>query len=40
MAKKGSLDKATCKEWTKHLKKKGKRIANKSERRMSKLSLK
>jgi len=39
MAKRGSLPKATCKEWAKHLKKRGKRDASKAERKGAKQEL-
>jgi hypothetical protein len=36
MAKKGTADTRVTKEWARHLKKHGKRIANKTERKASK----
>lgn len=36
MAKKGTADFRVTKEWAKHLKKPGKRIANKTERKAAK----
>ena len=38
MARKGSLGKRVTKEYAKHLKKIGKRIANKAERKNAKLA--